>query len=131
MSDLFNSSTRWILRYRWLTSLLGRFSSRLAAATPALLASLRQGLAIFRRPREALIAALWTVAVWLLTVLAAYSMFPAFELEIGFLGAVLLTAGLAAAVALPQAPGFLGVFQLAVTMILVGCSILPASCRSS
>jgi uncharacterized protein (TIRG00374 family) len=106
-------------------AILGSGRYHLAEVVLGWLTSIRQGLEVFRRPFRAALALFWTVGVWVLILLSIHLMLTAFGLDIGLLGAMLLTAGLAVSVALPQAPGFLGVYQLAVTLILVACFDTP------
>ena len=73
----------------------------------------------FSRPKSALSAILWSGGVWTSLVLSSYFIYPAFGVDVGLLAGCLLTTALAISVSIPQAPGFLGVFQLAVTLVLV------------
>jgi glycosyltransferase 2 family protein len=100
---------------------VGFMSTRLAGLVRALLERFQTGLVVFRQPGRALGSALWTLPVWAGIMLSEYFLFKSFGVPVGILGACLLTACLALAVALPQAPGFLGVFQLATSWVLVKC----------
>ncbi len=99
----------------------GKLSPALAERVAQWGDSFAGGFAIFRDLRRTSIAKLWTLAVWGGIALSEYFLFHAFGIDAGLLGAALLTAGLALAVAAPQAPGFIGVFQLATTLVLVEC----------
>jgi len=107
----------------WIRGLIGL--TRLALKAPALVVGLldrfQDGLSVFRRPRRAAAAVFWTMPIWVGIILSKYFLFYSFEIEADLVGACLLTMALALAVALPQAPGFVGVFHLATSVILVKC----------
>ncbi|MGA1826170.1 MAG: lysylphosphatidylglycerol synthase transmembrane domain-containing protein [bacterium] len=86
-----------------------------------LLASFILGLDIFRRPIAAILAGLWSLGVWSSIMFCVYFLFRGFDLPIGILGSFLLMSALGLCVALPQAPGFIGVFHLATEIVLVKC----------
>ena len=72
------------------------------------------GLGNARDPKGLLQAAAVSVAIWFNGALAIYVLFQAFELDLP-LGAACFTAvAIALTVAVPQAPGFLGVFHVAI-----------------
>lgn len=100
---------------------VGRFSVRFGEVVLSAMDRFRSGLLVFRSPRRALEAIGWTVLIWTGIMLSEYFLFFAFGIDAGLLGAGLLTAALALSVAVPQAPGFVGVFQLAATLVLVAC----------
>lgn len=99
----------------------GKLSPALAERVALWAESFAGGLAIFRDARRTAIAKAWTFVVWTGIALSEYFLFHAFGIDAGLLGAALLTAGLALAVAVPQAPAFIGMFQLATTLVLVEC----------
>ena len=85
---------------------------RLADRLVALIEGLRQGFGALRSPGRLAGAALWSVVHWLGNGWAFYLAFGAFDIQVGFAGAILLQSLLVFGVALPQAPGYFGVFEL-------------------
>lgn len=86
------------------------------------------GLGNARDPRGLVQAAAVSVAIWFNGALAIYVLFGAFDLDLG-LGAACFTAvAIALTVAVPQAPGFFGVFHVAIqkTMELWDVDPTPA-----
>lgn len=87
-----------------------------------------EGLANARDPHGLWQAALLSMAIWFNGALAIYVLFKAFELALP-LGAACFTAvAIALTVAVPQAPGFFGVFHVAIekTMLLWSVDGTPA-----
>lgn len=97
------------------------FGKRFGGFLAGLLERFLGGIAVFRKPGQALRSGAWTLPVWGGIMLSEYFLFLSFGIQAGILGACLLTAALALAVAIPQAPGFLGVFQIAATLVLEVC----------
>ena len=66
--------------------------------------------------------------MWLNGALAIYCLFQAFSLPLGFGAACFTAVAIALTVAFPQAPGFIGVFHLAIekTLLLWGMALAPA-----
>ena len=86
------------------------------------------GLGNARDPRGLVQAALVSMAIWFNGALAIYVLFSAFDLDLP-LGAACFTAvAIALTVAVPQAPGFFGVFHVAIekTMTLWDVDPTPA-----
>ncbi len=85
------------------------------------LSSVRDGGALAR-------ASLISVAIWFNGAAAIYTLFHAFRLELPFGAACFTTVAIAVAVVLPQAPGFFGVFHVAIekTLVLWSISATPA-----
>jgi len=77
------------------------------------------GLGIFRDLGATVKALAWTVAVWFSILLTEYFTILAFGFDVSLLNTMVLMVTLAFAVALPQAPGYLGPFQWATSMTLV------------
>jgi len=69
-----------------------------------------------------------SVGIWLNGALAIFALFQAFELDLPFGAACFVSVAIALTVALPQAPGFVGVFHVAIekTLVLWGQSLLAA-----
>lgn len=72
------------------------------------------GLAALGDPKRALLVAAWSLVLWLVNATAFWVGFAAFDIEVPFVGALLLQGVLVFAIALPQAPGFVGGFELAI-----------------
>lgn len=89
---------------------------------------LARGLHSVRSPRALAEALAWSFALWLNGSLAIYFLFFAFGIVLPFSAACFTNVGLALSVALPQAPGFFGVFHTAVetTLRLWGLDPAPA-----
>ena len=85
---------------------------RLADRIVALIEGLRHGFGALRSPGRLAAATAWSVVHWLVNAWAFYIGFGAFDIHVGFAGAVLLQSLLAFGVAVPQAPGYFGVFEL-------------------
>lgn len=73
-----------------------------------------EGLGIFGDYRALGIISLWSVLLWLIIALSNYFVFMAFGLYPGIEASFILLLFVAAAVMLPSAPGFVGVFQAGV-----------------
>ncbi len=76
-------------------------------------ASITQSLRFLRDPGQVAVATLFSLAVWFCFPLSTYSLARGFGLELGFGGVLLIQVIVTAAVAAPQAPSFIGVFQMA------------------
>jgi glycosyltransferase 2 family protein len=71
-------------------------------------------------------AAVLSVWMWINGALAIFCLFKAFELSLPFGAACFMGVAIALTVALPQAPGFIGVFHVAIekTLLLWGQSVI-------
>lgn len=69
------------------------------------------GLTILRDPRRFLLAFMWTVVHWLVCAASYWIAYRAIGLEAPFMSAIFTQSLIVLAVALPQAPGFIGVFE--------------------
>jgi len=85
------------------------------------------GLGAFASVQTALRALAWTAVVWFTILLSEYCTIRAFELEVSLFGTMILMSLLAFAVMVPQAPGYLGPFQLASELTLVICFAVDKS----
>jgi uncharacterized protein (TIRG00374 family) len=105
-----------------LETLLRRLAG--PAATPALkiFDGFVAGLSSSRDPRCLLQAAALSVVMWINGAGAIYLLFLAFDTDLSFAVACFTGVAIALTVAIPQAPGFIGVFHVAMekTMILWG-----------
>jgi uncharacterized membrane protein YbhN (UPF0104 family) len=77
------------------------------------LRSVVESLQFLRRPLPTAGAVLLTMAVWLTYPAAAWCVARGFGAELGLLGLVVIQVMIMVAIIVPQAPGFLGVFQVA------------------
>lgn len=86
------------------------------------------GLGNTRDLKGLLQAGLLSVWMWLDGALAIWCLFQAFGMALPFGAACFVAVAIALTVALPQAPGFVGVFHLAIekTLVLWGQDITPA-----
>jgi uncharacterized protein (TIRG00374 family) len=80
------------------------------------------GLGSTRNRKSPLIAGALSIAMWLNGALAIWFLFQAFGVDLPFAAACFTGVAIALTVALPQAPGFIGVFHVAIekTMLLWG-----------
>jgi uncharacterized protein (TIRG00374 family) len=85
---------------------------RLADRIVGLIEGLRHGFGALRSPGRLAGAVVWSVVLWLGNAWGFYVAFGAFDIHVGFAGAVLLQSLVVFGVALPQAPGYFGVFEL-------------------
>lgn len=87
-----------------------------------------EGLANARDPHGLWQSALLSMAIWFNGALAIYVLFRAFELTLPLGAACFTSVAIALTVAVPQAPGFFGVFHVAIekTMLLWSVDGTPA-----
>lgn len=78
-----------------------------------------EGLQPARRPWRLLGGLAWTAAVWVLTTLSILAVTYSLDITLPPAGALFAAVALTVAISLPQAPGFLGIFQVAMTESLV------------
>ncbi len=83
--------------------------------------SFERGLSTFRRPSSLLWTTFLTFVVWLLLAWSEYVMVQAFGLSdtVPFLGGILIMVAICFAAAVPSAPGYVGLYQLAAKAVLV------------
>lgn len=72
------------------------------------------GLAALGDPRRAALVIWWSLVLWLINAAAFYVGFFAFGIDVPFVAALVLQGVLIFAIALPQAPGYVGGFELAI-----------------
>jgi len=90
-----------VLPERWRAPLLG------------FLESVTHSMQFMRSPGRVLAAVALSLALWFCYPLSTYSLAMGFGLPLPFVGALLAQVIITAAVAVPQAPGFIGVFSVA------------------
>ena len=104
---------------------------RLARALPAPVASfglrvfdgLLGGLASLETGWRPAVATALSVVIWVNGAAAIWTLMGAFNLHLPFAAACFLSLSIALAVVLPQAPGFLGVFQVATQLTLMAWGV--------
>jgi len=74
------------------------------------------GLDGIRAPAHAAPLLFWTIAVWLLAALAAWTMLFALDLRLPFTAGWAVLAFVGLGVSIPSAPGYVGVFHAAATL---------------
>lgn len=79
---------------------------------------LLDGVAALRDPRRASTVIAWSVLIWTVNAAAFWIGFGAFDIEAPFAAALILQFVLVIGIALPQAPGFVGGFELAIVTSL-------------
>jgi len=70
-------------------------------------------MAFLKSPRQVLVAAVLSVAIWMMSPISTYALAYGFGVRLTFAAALVIQVCVTAAVALPQAPGFIGPFQVA------------------
>jgi uncharacterized protein (TIRG00374 family) len=92
----------------------GRMTERLISV----IEGLRHGLASLRSPALLTRVGLWSLALWLVNALALYVSFAAFDIPVGFGGALLLQGVLVIGISVQLTPGFVGQFEAAIVAAL-------------
>jgi uncharacterized protein (TIRG00374 family) len=95
---------------RWAGNLARHLPARIAHATEHLVRTFAEGLLVMRHPSQLVLAAFWSVPMWVLIALGVWLTSLAFDLTFPFLGSFLVLALLAAGVSLPT-PGGVGGFH--------------------
>ena len=78
-----------------------------------LLHSFISGLQVFDHKTKLIWIGVLSLMIWLLNAASVYVLCYSFDIGLSFAGACFVTVCIALAVALPQAPGFIGVFHIA------------------
>ena len=92
-------------------ALARRVAPKYEARAIATLQAFAAGLSVLRSPRRFLEVLGWTIVHWLVNALAFYLGFLAVGIEAPFSSALFVQGVIAIGVAVPQAPGFFGVFE--------------------
>jgi uncharacterized protein (TIRG00374 family) len=77
-----------------------------------------EGLSILKSPQRFLLAFIWTLVHWLVCAASYWLAYLAIGLEAPFMSALFVQTMIVLAVALPQAPGFVGVFETVAVLAL-------------
>jgi glycosyltransferase 2 family protein len=91
---------------------------RIADRIVALIEGLRLGFSALRSIGRLVGAVGWSVVHWVLNAASFWLAFGAFNIEVGFTGAVLVMGLLAIGIAAPSSPGYFGIFELVVAASL-------------
>ncbi len=94
-----------------LESVLFFFPHHLKERLVNLLHSFILGLQVFDNKKKLLWIWVQSIIIWVLNAAATYVLCFSFNIDLSFAGACFVTVCLALAIALPQAPGFIGVFH--------------------
>lgn len=115
-------------RCHWiLLKLTGWLPDKIQQHLVGALESFVSGLNIFKDLRATIKALCWTAAVWLCILLSEYYTVLAFGFDLSFLDILALMVVLAFAVAAPQGPGYIGVFQFAILKTMVNLFNAPSA----
>jgi uncharacterized protein (TIRG00374 family) len=91
-----------------------RFADRIVD----LIEGVRHGLAVLRSPARLAGVILWSLVLWLVNALALYVGFSAFDIPVGYMGALLLQGLLVLGISVPSTPGFFGPFEAVIVAVL-------------
>lgn len=119
-----------LLLVAWSIPLVQRLFQRFHAAAwhapfSRTLQSVLEGLEVARRGRSLLAATLLTALVWATLARSAYCAILSFGWDLHPSSGVVLCAAIGLAVIVPQAPSFVGVYQVAVQWTMVGLYGVP------
>ena len=108
----------------WLELVSRRVAPKYEARAKNALLAFASGLSVLRSPARFAAELAWTVLHWLMNALAFWLGFKAVGIEAPFTSGMFITGVIAAGVAVPQAPGFFGVFEAIakVTLPIYGAS---------
>ena len=93
--------------------LVRRIAPKLEARGRDAIVAFSSGLGVLRAPKRFASVFLWTLAHWLLNALAFWVGFRAVGISVPFSASLFIQGIIAIGVALPSAPGFFGVFEVA------------------
>lgn len=93
-------------------------SAKLAGRIVALIEAIRQGLAALDTPRRILPVIFWSLVLWLVNAASFWVGFAAFDIRVGFAGALLVQGLLVFGVSVPSTPGYVGPFEAAIVAAL-------------
>ena len=85
--------------------------------------SVTRGFSTLRRPGHGLVAAVWTIASWLVMALSFWLLMRGFNLHLPFLAGLLTTIAVGVAFIVPAAPAAVGVFEAAAVAALTAYGV--------
>lgn len=115
---------------KFMTRLFSLFPHKIRDKLEELLESFISGLQILGSKRHIIWIFFLTNVIWVLLAVTVYIFSFSFNMSLPFTGACLVTICIAFAVALPQAPGYIGVFHIATQKTLEIFGIEMASSQS-
>jgi hypothetical protein len=92
---------------------LARLPFLAPASARALVENVVHGFVIARRPRQAVVASIWTIASWVLVGLSFWLLMKAFHLGLSPLAGIVTAIATGLAFVIPAAPASVGVFEAA------------------
>jgi glycosyltransferase 2 family protein len=92
----------------------GKTTDRLVS----IIEGLRHGLTALRSPALLARVIIWSLVLWLVNALSLYVSFAAFDIPVGFGGALLLQGVLVIGISVQLTPGFVGQFEAAIVAAL-------------
>jgi uncharacterized protein (TIRG00374 family) len=93
-------------------------AGKLTDAIVRAIEGVRQGMASLRSPALVIGVAFWSLVLWMVNALALYVCFAAFDIPVGYNGALLLQGILVFGISVQVTPGFVGQFEAAVVAAL-------------
>jgi hypothetical protein len=102
-------------------------AGRLRDAATGFVGRVVGGLTALRNPRHALPVVGWTAVIWMVNAAAFWVAFAAFDIGVPFSGALILQGVLLVGIALPNTPGYAGVFEGVIALTLGGLFGVPAN----
>ena len=103
---------------RRIVERLSRRWPKLQGRLVKILETFARGLLGIRTRAHLLPLVLWTMVIWIIQIAAAWTMFRALHLELPWIAAWAVLAFVGLGVAIPSAPGYIGVFHAAATIAL-------------
>lgn len=108
LSVMIVMSARRDASLKVLSALMNRLPVRFAGKLRAMLHHLLDGFVIFRNSKQLVTVCLLSLAIWIIDILAVYSLFLAFDFRLSILAATVSVIILLIGIAIPTAPGFIG-----------------------
>ncbi|MBI4872757.1 MAG: flippase-like domain-containing protein [Candidatus Riflebacteria bacterium] len=115
---------------RFFSPLLSRLPPRFAHQVEAILDNFIEGLGMLTGLRDLVSISALSLVLWLVIGLINWALSFAFDIQMSVLGGCLIFVFTAFAIALPQAPSFIGVFHVAVEKSLLLLSVSTISAKS-
>jgi uncharacterized protein (TIRG00374 family) len=109
-----------VARPQWTELALRRFlpDGRVRTKLLAIAGGVSDGLSMLRSPARIAAVVAWSVTLWLVNALSFWVMFGAFDIEVGYAGALLVQGALVLGVSVPSTPGYVGPFEAAIVAVL-------------